>query len=244
MPTKTASVEEREPRSERGRRIRQLDVMTPLDQIRVTGNTPGIQATGAWAYYINPNGATIRDALILYPNGGVPDIDDDRLRSRYGENAEYYRQRQARKGLEYVGPTLTDGGVQRLVEVLEKNRPDEILFIEDEIEDAKEVSKAADVPEVRSQAKRRLQQLTRRLHYLEEPLDADAMEAELKEIARAQQLAKVDPAILRVMRSMIGEVNERMLAHFSSGGSLPEGGPKLAASGATRGGEFEGKATL
>jgi hypothetical protein len=224
--------------------LRQLDVQTPLDQIRVTGNTPGVQATGAWAYYINPNGATIRDALILYPNGGVPDIDNDRLRARYGENAEYYRQRQARKGLEYVGPTLTEGGAQRLVQVLEKNRPDEILFVEDEIEDAAEVAKAADVPEVRSQAKRRQQQLTRRLHYLQEPLDPDAMVAELKEIARAQQLAKVDPAILRVMRSMIGEVNANMLAHFSSGGSLPPDGPKLSAAGGTRGADFEGKATL
>jgi hypothetical protein len=231
--------------------MRQLEVVTPLAQIRVTGNIPGVQSTGAFAYYINPTGATIREALILYPNGGVPDLDDTNLQSKYAENADYYRQRQARKGLEYIGPSLTEGGVRRLVAVLEKNRPDEILFIEDELADAQETAKNAEDPKIKQQAKRRAQQLTRRLHYLEEPLDAEALESELKDIARAQQLAKVPPAILRVMRSMISEVNERtaaMIAHFQTGAGpvAPPEGIKGLSAGASgdRGSDFQGRAVI
>ncbi len=237
---------ETEPRSQRGRRIRQLDVPDILSQIRVQNYGDNIELTGAWAYYLNPKGATIRDALILYPNGGIPDIDDARLRAKYGENAEYYRNRQARKGLEYVGPTLTEGGVKRLVEVLEANRPDEILFIEDEISDAEKVATESDLPQIRDQAKRRIQQLSRRLAILQQPLDVAAMEVELNEIARAQQLSKVDPNVLRVIKSMIGEVNDRFLEYFTHGVPFAEPGlPKMSrGTGSSKGADFEGKANL
>ena len=239
-----------EPRSERGKRERLMTVLRPMDQIRMPPGNDRIQGTGAWAYYLRPDGATIRDALVLYPNGGVPDLDDARMKSRYSTNAEYYRQRQANKGIEYIGPTLTDGGIRRLVEVLDRNRAEEILFIEDEIEDAQSVTKEADRPEIRDQARKRTRQLATRLGVLNQPLDAEALESELKEIAQAQQLAKVDPAVLRVMRAMIGDVNERvetMVSHFQGGKPIASGdaAPKLTRTGAnSNGAEFEGEESL
>lgn len=218
-----------------------------MEQLRMPPGNNSIKVTGGWCYYIRPDGATIRDALILYPNGGVPDIDDQRMKARYGTNSDYYKARQERKGLEYIGPSLTEGGIQRLVQVLERNREDEILFMEDEIADAQDVAKTSDLPDVRNQAKRRVRQLTRRLELLKQPLDADAMEAELKDIARAQSLARVDPNVLRTMRAMLGELDEKLtakIAFFQQGKSAGDGSVKLSATGATNGSEFEGKDNL
>ena len=241
MPKGIPNVIEKPRLSERGRRLRNEDILRPLDQIRTIPGGNGISTTGAWAYYLRPDGATITDALVLYPNGGIPDMDDQRLRARYGENAELYRERQRRRGLEFIGPTLTDVGIRRLLEVLESNREDEDLFLQEEIADAKEMIKNSDLPDVRNQAKRRVRQLTRRLETIRQGFDPDELSAELKEIARAQQLAQVPPAILRVMRSMIGEVNERMLEHFRNNRTL-EGAPAGMSHGSGEsGGEFEGK---
>lgn len=236
MPTAT-----KERMSERGRRIRGEGILRPIDQIERPPGGGGIEATGAWAYYIRPEGATIGEALILYPNGGIPDIDNQRLRDRYGTNAEYYRQRQRQRGLEYVGQQLNEAAMKRLVEVLESNRNDEDLFLQEEIADAKDVAKTSDLPQVRNQAKRRIRQLEKRLETIRAGFNPDELLAELNDIARAQQLAKVDPNVLRVMRSMIGEVNERMtaaIAYFQE--SKPrEGAPKtLSGSGSERGEEF------
>ena len=230
--------------SERGRRIRgESGVLRPIDQIERPPGGNGIEATGAWAYYIRPEGATIADALTLYPNGGIPDIDNARLRDRYGTNAEYYRQRQRSRGLEYVGQSLNEAAMKRLVEVLEANRNDEDLFLQEEIADAKDVAKTSDLPQVRNQAKRRIRQLERRLETIRQGFNPDELLAELNDIARAQQLAKVDPNVLRVMRSMIGEVNDKMaaqIAHFQSGRTSHEGAPttKFTSSGSEQGEEF------
>src|SRR3989304_2665801 len=61
------AVAEREPRSVRGRlrRDRDMQILSPLEQIRARPAA----TTGPWAYYLRRDGATIRDALILYPNG-------------------------------------------------------------------------------------------------------------------------------------------------------------------------------
>lgn len=231
--------------SERGRRIRGEQILTPLDQIRKPPGSASVEATGAWAYYLRLDGATIREALVLYPNGGYPDLDDARMRDRYGANAEYYRERQKRRGLEYIGQRLTEESMKRLVDVLESNREDECLFLREEIDDAKEVAKGSDVPEVRSQAKRRVKQLERRLETINVGFNPDELLAELNEIARAQQLAKVDPAVLRVMRSMIGESNEKMIAHFQEGRSTGDGAPARGRkAGSDRGAEFTGKDSL
>ena len=209
-----------QPRSQRGRRRFIEDVLRPIDQIPMPPGGGDISATGAWAYYLRPDGATISDALILYPNGGVPDVDDPKLRARYGENHMYYRQRQARRGLEFVGEHLTEAGVQRLVNILAANREDEILFCEDEVASCQQVVAGSDRPEIRDQARKRRRQFEHRLEYLRQPLNPEELTEELNEIARAQMLAKVDPNVLRVMRSMIGEVNDRMataIAKFQGG---------------------------
>mgnify|MGYP001596125551 CR=1 FL=1 len=67
-------------RSERGKRRYTEAVLTPLEQIRMQP----MNITGAWCYFIRPDGATIRDALFVSPNGGIPDMDDPRLRAKYG----------------------------------------------------------------------------------------------------------------------------------------------------------------
>jgi hypothetical protein len=231
-----------ERKSERGRRLRDEAVLSPIDQIRQIPGGNGVDATGAWAYYIRPDGATIRDALILCPNGGIPEMDNERLRNRYGTNAEYYRNRQRAKGWEFIGPHLREQGVRRLLEVLEANRDDEILFLEEEIAEAKDTIKNSDMPDVRGLQKRRVRQLERRLDTIRQGFDPDELTAELNEIARAQQLAMVPPAVLRVMRSMIGDVNDRMVDHFAQGKSRGESAPgRLSASGSDRGEGIEGR---
>lgn len=225
--------------SERGRRLREEAILRPIDQIRQIPGGNGVDATGAWAYYIRPDGATIRDALVLCPNGGIPEMDNERLRARYGTNAEYYRIRQRARGLEFVGPHLREEGVRRLVEVLASNRDDEILFLEEEIADAKDLLKNSDMPEVRNQCKRRIRQLERRLETIRQGFDPDELTTELNEIARAQQLAMVPPAVLRVMRSMIGEVNERFVSHFQQRKGMADVPGKLAGGTSDKGEEFD-----
>src|SRR3990167_1249652 len=97
-------------RSLRGQRRYTEAALTPLQQIRMQP----MNITGAWAYYLRPEGATIREALILYPNGGIPDTDDKRLQGKYGTNAEYFRERQRQKGFTYLGQTLNEQAMKLL----------------------------------------------------------------------------------------------------------------------------------
>lgn len=229
MSTEAATATEAvpfQPRSKRGRKLAQGDVLTPLAQIRVNPhNGPDVDATGAWAYFIRPDGETIRDALVLSPNGGIPEIDDQRKRARFGANASYYRERARAKGLEYIGPVLTPRAVERLVEVIIANREEGILFAEDEIANCTYTIENSDRPEVRDQARKRRGQFQRRLEMLQQPLDAEEMARELNEIAQAQELASLDPKLLRVMERMMGQLSEKMLGtirHFQAG--KPSGG--------------------
>lgn len=194
------------PQSQRGQRARVGAVATPLDQIRMSpqGNT------GAWAYYLRPDGATIRDALIICPNGGVPDLENKRMQARYGTNAPEYRARAAAKGFKFIGSKLTPEGVRELINVMAQNVEDETLYCQELIADCEETIRNADRPEIRDQAKKRKGQLQKRIDTMLAPFDADALLAELDEIARAQMLASVDPNIMRVIRSMVGEVNENL----------------------------------
>lgn len=218
------------PRSKRGQRMYQGDVPRALDQIRVNPhNGPNTEATGAWCYFLRPEGATIRDALVLYPNGGIPEVDDPKKRAKFGTNAAYYRERQRAKGYEYLGPVLTETAMQKLVQTVFANREDEILFCEDEIANCQYTIQNADRPEIRDQARKRRGQFERRLEALKQDLDPEAMANELSEIARAQEMASLDPKMLRVMRQYIGEMTETMkaaLAKFQSG-KPTEGGPKM-----------------
>ena len=211
-----------EPRSDRGRRRRARDqrVLSPLEQIR--GKPTEIK--GAWAYYINPDGATIRDALLLYPNGArLPRSEDPR--GKFSENAEYYQARQARKGLEYVGPTLNDAGVRRLVEVLGQNREDEVLDLEDLVAECQRDIENSDRPEWRDNQRKRRDQLQKRLDTVRAGFNPEALIGELNEIARAQRMARVDGNVLAVMREMMGEMNSQFaaaLGKFESKASGPD----------------------
>lgn len=203
-----------EPRSERGRRMRTTQTLRPIDQIPIPPGGGNVEGTGAWAYYLRTDGATISDTLVIYPNGGVPELPDRRMADRYGANAIYYRTRQASKGIEYVGQKLTEQGVKRLVEILADNREDEILFCEDELAGAQNVGDTSDRPEVRDQARKRERQFEARLAYLRQPLDPEALISELNDIARAQQLASIDPALLSVMRAEVSERVAEGIARF------------------------------
>ena len=135
---------------------------------------------------------------------------------KYAENSEYYRARQARKGLEYVGPNLTAEGVKRLVTILRTNQEEEILDLEDQIAECVQDISNSDRPDWRDNQKRRRDQLQQRLDYVRTPIDADALIAELNEIARAQRMSKVSPETLAVMREMLAEQGEKQSAAFTA----------------------------
>ena len=216
-----------EPRSERGRRRYAEQVLTPLDQIRMQPN--GV--TGAWAYFLRSDGATIRDALILAPNGGAPPAADD-PKGKFGTNASYFRERAQAKGLTYLGQRLDTRAVRLLVETLAKNRGDELLFVEDEIAEQDNILANAESAREREIAHKRKRQYQVRLDTLNQPFDPDALVAELDEISRAQRLANIDPNVLAVMREMVGEVNEKfagMVTRFSTGKTSID--PEMAPTG-------------
>lgn len=209
-------------RSERGRRRAQRDMqaLSPLEQVR---RRPAA-TNGPYAYYINPDGATIRDALVLYPNGAKLTQEED-PRGKFSENADYYQARQRRKGLEYVGPTLNEPGVRRLVEVLQANKEDEILDLEDQIAAVEHDIKNSDRPEWRDNQRKRRAQLQKRLDTVRAGFDPDELIAELNQIAQAQQLSRVPPAVLAVMRQMIGALDSKvaqMAESLRSTATLPE----------------------
>ena len=210
-------------RSERGRRRanRDMEILSPLEQIRARPSA----TTGPWAYYLRLDGATIRDALILYPNGArLPQAEDPR--GKYSENAEYYQTRQRAKGYEYIGPILTAPGVKRLIEVLELNKEDEILDLEDQIAACEHDISNSDNPTWRDNQRKRKAKLARRLQHVRIPIDADALTTELNEIARAQRMARVSPEVLAVMREMVGEQDQKFQAalnRFKSTGSASDG---------------------
>ena len=204
------------PQSKRGARMRETLIPDVIDQIRM----PAGGVTGPWAYYLRPDGATIRDALVICPNGGIPDIEDARLRARYATGHQEFRQKEARKGHIFLGSKLTPEAVGRLVQSLADNREDELLWCQEQIEDCDADIENSDRPEVRDLMRKRKRQLQRRVDTMLAPFDADALLAELEEIAHAQMLASVDPNVLRVMRAMVGEVNEKMakaVAKFTQG---------------------------
>lgn len=214
------------PRSQRGQRMRAARVLTPLEQIRMTpqGNT------NAFCYFLRPDGATIRDALVISPNGGVPDLPDERMRARYGTNAAEYRARGEAKGFKYLGSKLTPNAVRELIETMAANREDEMLFCQEEIEDCERTIANSDLPQIRDQAKRRRAQLKARIDTMLAPFDADALLEELSEIAQAQMLADTDPNILRVIRMVVGEANEKLVKAVQKfqAGKQSEADPEMA----------------
>jgi hypothetical protein len=212
------------PRSQRGKRLYERQILAPIDQIRM--QPAGV--TGAWAYYLRPDGATIREALILYPNGGQPSAIDD-PKGKFGTNASIYRERQRAKGFEYLGQRLDSAGMRKLVETLVRNRPDYILFLEDMIAESEQVLVNTDDPQKRDQARKRRGAFQSLLDEANAPFDAEKLLEELDAIAQAQRMANVDPAVLQVMREMIGEANNKtmeLVQRFNKGRvSDPDGAP-------------------
>ena len=194
-----------EPRSRRAQERMRDPAPTAFEQIPTLPN--GV--FGAWAYYLRPTGATISEALVLYPNGGIPDNADARLRGKYGTNAEYYRGRQARNGFKYLGTKLTLDAMRQLMEVLSANREDEILYMQDVIADMDyKISGNAD-PRWTGTFQRRNATAQKRLEMLTEQWDPEALVKELDDISRAQRMAAVPGNVLQAVKELIGEANEQ-----------------------------------
>lgn len=211
MPVKIADPMEERAKAALSRRGRAAD-LKPIEQIRPY-NPNSVPDKSAGAYYLRPDGATIADALIWYPNGAQHDREYD-PRGKFSENASYYQERQRRKGFEYIGPVLTLEGVRKLVTVLQRNQPAEVERLEDEIAIAEYSATTADQPEVRAQQRKRAGQLRGRLGRVQQEIDPEALVAELQEIANAQEMANVPPQVMRVMRRMLGQVREDLIARF------------------------------
>lgn len=212
------------PRSQRGKARYERQIVEPIDQIRMQPS--GV--TGAWSYYLRPDGATIREALVLYPNGGAPSQIDD-PKGKYGTNADYFRARQARKGFVYLGQRLDTRAVTMLVETLAKNREDYVIFLEDSIAEADQQLENTDDPQVRDQCRKRKGAFTSLLNEANAKWEPEALVDELNEIARAQRMANVDPSVLQVVRELIGEASNKTMTYvqrFNTGRqSDPDGAP-------------------
>lgn len=220
-----------EPRSERGKRRYAAKVTEAIDEVRVPGGESRRmgELEGAWCYFLRTDGATIRDALILSPNGAGE--------GKFGANAAYFREKAGKKGRVYLGARLTADGVRLLVQTIAKNRDDEILFTEDEIAEQNVILENAESQREREIAHKRKRQYQNRLEILTKPFDPDALLEELNEIARAQRLAKIDPNVLAVMKEMVGEVNDktaRMVERFATGQSSGDVDPDLGVGPAVR----------
>lgn len=213
---------EPQPRSERGRRRRSRDmqILSPLEQIRAK---PG-GTTGPWGYYLRPDGATLADAITIYPNGAKLPTNID-PKGHFSANADYYQSRQRARGLEYIGHTLTPEGIRKVIATILANKDDEVLDLEDQIADCDRDIQNSDRPEVRDNQRKRKAKLQRRLEHVLMPIDADALSAELNAIARAQRMSTVSAETLAVMREMIGEQDAKYmkaLEKFKSTGSPSE----------------------
>ena len=207
-------------------RCRQTATLTPLEQIRPY-NPNSIPDKSAGAYYLRPDGATIGDALIWYPNGAQHDREYD-PQGKYSENAAYYQERQRRKGFEYVGPVLTEAGIARLIEILEKNKDAEVERLEDEILIAEDAAKTSDRPEVRDQQRKRRGQLAKRLVLVNTGIsDPEGLIRQLREIANAQEMASIPAQVMRVMRRMLGQQNDALIARFTRAGHQGEPDPAM-----------------
>lgn len=196
------------PMSLRRQRQQRNSTVTMAQQLRQFGRPEG-DLTGTATYWIRP-GATIRDALIINPNGGIPQLDDVALAAKYGTNSHLYRDKALKKGFKYIGPSLTPDGIKTLIEVMEAEKPDEILFLEEEIELAKTNSKEAGSLEARANEQNRARQLQRRLDLVKRPLDAEEMTRELDRIRRAQELAKLTPSMRQVFRALFTQMLEEL----------------------------------
>lgn len=202
-------------RSERGRRQygvakREKSLLAQIPPRQVEALS--LKESGM-AYYIRPDGATIRETIVLQPNGAPTKHDDGA-----GDRERLRRE----KGFEYIGPTLTPEGVRRAVEVMQANRTDYILFLNDEIARADEFIQSSDEPHIRAGQRRRKAQLEALLEEAEAPIDVDGMCKELDEIAQAQKLAILSPEMREAMVSIMGTEMRGLVASVVNSAISPE----------------------
>lgn len=194
------TVEAMEPvRSQRGQQLRGSTggALSVLEQI---SPRPGGPVGGPSAYYVRKDGATIREALIVQPNGAPIKGDD----------GEYEQRRMLKKGLTYIGPALTLDGIQLLISTLADNRDDYILFLKEEIEVTELDATTSDEPKTRAYQRARCERYRALLKQAEVPLDGEALYAELQAISQAQELAGLPANMREVMLRMVGQVNGRV----------------------------------
>ena len=180
--------------------------MSALEQIR---RSPTV-TNGAGAYYLDKDGATIRQALIYYPNGATAAEV-----GKYGENSDYYHARQARKGFKYLGATLGPAAIRELVDVIVTNRPDEIKITQYKMDECDYTLRHSGVQREREIAAKRRQQFKRRLELLTQKIDVDALIQELTEIGEAQTIARLDGPTRKAMELLLRKQNERVLGIVS-----------------------------
>ena len=195
------------------------EVLTSLKQIRVPAANGG-STFGAWCYVLRLDGETLRDALILVPNGGdAPDVLDPRLRAKFATERSYYNERERSKGYEVLGSRLNSQNVRRIVEVLQANRPEAIAYCEDQIALCEYTVSTTGVEKDRQVASKRKAQFQKRLATVLAPFDPDELVAELDEIARAQRMSRMDAHTRAAVQEMIGaQVDARfqmMMDHFT-----------------------------
>ena len=192
--------------SRRGMARRGFDTQlpTPLEQIR---SRPGWLIGGPAAYFINPKGATIREIILIRPNGAPMLRNGSDIAISMG-----IQKIMAARGYEYVGPMITTAGAHRLVEIMEANRVDYTLDLKEQIADVNKDIDNSDRPEVRDNQRTRKIQLMRLLAQTEQPFDADALVKEMEDIVKAQKLAALDPAIREAISAFVDTETDRKVS--------------------------------
>ena len=199
------------PPSTRSRYRRGADtvLLKPLQQIR---RAPSV-VTCAGGYYLDPEGATIRDALHYYPNGAGPE-DFGPNDQKFATDYDRHRARQASKGFKWLGATLNAPAVRELVKTIASNRADEVRQTEYEIELCEHTMRHSADATQRAVAQRRYEQWKRRLELLEAPIDADSLIEELDAIAKAQRLSKVAPELRAVLMEMMDDAGKKLITQL------------------------------
>jgi|TARA_Y100000310_G_C20696075_1_gene825873 hypothetical protein len=229
--TGTVNIQSQRGMSRRGFSTR---AATPMEQVR---GRPGGLTGGPAAYFLNPKGATIAEILIIYPNGAPVHRNGKEI-----GNAMYAQNRQAEKGYEYVGPTLTVDSAKRLVEILESNRTDFVLDLTEQIADCEHDIAENDRPEVRDNQRKRRVQLDRLLEQARTPLDGQALVKNLNDIVQAHKLAAIPPAMRDAIASIAGDVaSDRVLSmvgQLSGGKTVAGDGLTVQVTNAAEGDDF------
>jgi len=133
--------------------------------------------------------------------------------------------KERKKGFIPLGSKLDERAVKMIVEEISKNREEEINYMLDEIDDCDRQLANVENPGWRDVFRKRKARAQARLETLQNGFDPDALLKDLNDIARGQQLAKLDPNVLAVMKEMFSEQDKKVANYFRNGKdtSAPEG---------------------